>query len=199
MNCSPLKLLKIFSWKQKTQLLRNDSKSEITLSLGMKQVFPRNIQFLFHMCVPGISCWLFQGLPVTGMLVNRTLKSSLENNCWQLETMKTRIYQLCLLQHIVGPIPILRNSFPNIGQTWADQVPQENLGKRDFMITYRKPPSLKDMLVRAKTAQTRTTTHKGCTRPNTCKYCKKSCQSGKIKNLHNNKTLQYNDYGHLPE
>ena len=61
-------------------------------------------------------------------------------------------------------------------------------GKRDFMITYRKPPSLKDMLVRTKFAQPRTTTHKGCKRPNTCKYCKKISQSGKIKNLHNNKT-----------
>ena len=28
------------------------------------------------------------------------------------------------------PIPILRNSFPKIGHTWADQVPKENLGKR---------------------------------------------------------------------
>ena len=27
------------------------------------------------------------------------------------------------------------------------------LGKQDFMITYRKPPSLKDMLVRARIAQ----------------------------------------------
>ena len=60
-------------------------------------------------------------------------------------------------------------------------------GKKDFMITYRKPPSLKDMLVRAKIAQPRNTTYKGCKRPNTCKYCKKISQSGKIKNLHNNK------------
>ena len=55
------------------------------------------------------------------------------------------------------------------------------------MITYRKPPSLKDMLVRAKIAQLRTTTYKGCKRPNTCKYCKKISQSGRIKILHNNK------------
>ena len=55
------------------------------------------------------------------------------------------------------------------------------------MITYRKPPSLKDMLVRAKIAQPRMTTYKGCKRPNTSKYCKKISQSGKIKNLHNDK------------
>ena len=60
-------------------------------------------------------------------------------------------------------------------------------GKRDFMITYRKPPSLKDMLVRTKIAQPRSTTHKGCKRPNTCKYYKRISQSGKIKNPHNNK------------
>ena len=62
------------------------------------------------------------------------------------------------------------------------------LGKQDFMITYRKPPSLKDMLVRAKIAQPRTTTNKGCKRPNTCKYCKKKkkiSQSGRIKKLNN--------------
>ena len=66
---------------------------------------------------------------------------------------------------------------------------RREFGKRDFMITYRKTPSLKDMLVRAKISQPRTTTHnKGCKRPDTCKYCKKISQSGKIKNLHNNKT-----------
>ena len=61
-------------------------------------------------------------------------------------------------------------------------------GRKDFMITYRKLPSPKDMLVRAKIAQPRTTTYKGCKRPSACKYCKKISQSGKIKNLHNNKT-----------
>ena len=61
-------------------------------------------------------------------------------------------------------------------------------GKKDFMITYRKPPSLKDMLVRAKIAQPRNTTDKVYKRPNTCKYFKKISQSGKIKNLENNKT-----------
>ena len=62
------------------------------------------------------------------------------------------------------------------------------LGKQDFMITYRKPPSLKDMLVRAKITQPRTTTNKGCMRPNPCKYCKNISQSGRVKNLNNNKS-----------
>ena len=61
------------------------------------------------------------------------------------------------------------------------------LGKQDFMITYRNPPSLKDILVRAKIAQPRTLSNKGCKRPNTCTYCKKISQSGRIKNLNNNK------------
>ena len=62
------------------------------------------------------------------------------------------------------------------------------LGRQDIMMTYRKPPSLKDMLVRAKIPQHRSTTHKGCTRPKTCKYCTRISQSGKITNLNNNTT-----------
>ena len=73
------------------------------------------------------------------------------------------------------------------------------LGKQEFMITYRKPPPLKDILVRAKTAQPRITSNKGCNRPNTCEYCKKKIsQSGRIKNL-NNKILQHNYQWHLAE
>ena len=62
------------------------------------------------------------------------------------------------------------------------------LGQQDFIITYRKPPSLKDMLVRARIAQPTTTFIKGCNRQNTCKYCGKNFQSGKVKNLSSNKT-----------
>ena len=62
------------------------------------------------------------------------------------------------------------------------------LGRQDIMIKYRKPPSLKDMLVRAKIPQPKSITHKGCTRPNTCKYCTRISQSGKITNLNNNTT-----------
>ena len=62
------------------------------------------------------------------------------------------------------------------------------LGKHDFMITYRKPPSLKDMLVRARIAQPTTTFIEGCNRPSTCKYCIKISQWGRIKNLNNNKS-----------
>ena len=62
------------------------------------------------------------------------------------------------------------------------------LGRQDIMITYRKPPSFKDMLVRAKIPQPKSITLKGCTRPNTCKYCTRISQSGKITNLNNNTT-----------
>ena len=58
------------------------------------------------------------------------LMSSQGNNCWHQKRTKIRIYHLCLSQHTVGPIPTSRNSLPNIGLTWADQVPQENLGER---------------------------------------------------------------------
>ena len=47
------------------------------------------------------------------------------------------------------------------------------LSNQDIMVTYRKPPSLKDMLVRDKIQQPKTTTNKDCTRPNTCQYCTK--------------------------
>ena len=62
------------------------------------------------------------------------------------------------------------------------------MGKQDFMITYRKPPSFKDMLVRARITQPTTTLIKGCNRLKTCKYCVKISQSGRIKNLNNNKS-----------
>ena len=77
-----------------------------------------------------------------------------------------------------------------ISKHWAylgSSSATREFGKRDFMITYRKPPSLRDMLVRAKIAQPRSTTHKGCKRHHTCKCCKIISQSGKIKNPHNNK------------
>ena len=56
------------------------------------------------------------------------------------------------------------------------------------MITYRKPPSLKDMLVKARLTQPRQKTNKECKRPKTCKYCTKMSQLGRIKNSYNNKT-----------
>ena len=61
-------------------------------------------------------------------------------------------------------------------------------GKRNFMITYRKPPSLKDMLVKRKRFPSQEPLLTRVVRHNTCKYCKKISQSGKIKNLHNNKS-----------
>ena len=62
------------------------------------------------------------------------------------------------------------------------------LGRQDIMITYRKPPSLKDMLVSVRIPQPRSTTHKHCTRPKTYKYCTRISQSGKITNWNNNTT-----------
>ena len=62
-----------------------------------------------------------------------------------------------------------------------------DFGQRDFMVTYRKPPSLKDKLVRARITQPTYKATQGCKRPNSCKYCKKISQSGKIRNLLNNK------------
>ena len=62
------------------------------------------------------------------------------------------------------------------------------LGRQDFMITYRKPPSLKDMLIRAKITQPKNTTHKGCNRPKTWKYCAKNFPITENKNLNNNTT-----------
>ena len=56
------------------------------------------------------------------------------------------------------------------------------------MITYRNPSSFKDMLVRARVIQPTTTLNRGCNRPKTYKYCAKISQSGRIKNLNNNKS-----------
>ena len=63
------------------------------------------------------------------------------------------------------------------------------LGQQDFMITYRKPPSLKDMLVGVGIAQPTTTFIQGCKGQTLCKWCGKTIpQSGKVKNLSSNKT-----------
>ena len=77
-----------------------------------------------------------------------------------------------------------------ISRHWAylgRSSPTRDFEQRKFMVTYRRPPSLKDQLVRARITQpTHPATH-GCKRPNSCKYCKKISQSGKIKNTLNNK------------
>ena len=73
------------------------------------------------------------------------------------------------------------------------------LGTQDIMVTYRKPLSLKDMLVRAKIPQPKNTTSRGYAGTNTCQYCTRISQSGKITNLNNNTTLQYNHQRHMPE
>ena len=53
--------------------------------------------------------------------------------------------------------------------------------QRKFMVTFRRPPSLKGQLVRARITQPTHPATQGCKRPNSCKYCKKISQSGKIK------------------
>ena len=63
----------------------------------------------------------------------------------------------------------------------------KDFGQKQFMVTYRRPPSLKDQLVRARITQPTHSATQGCKRPNSCKYCKKISQSGKIKNALNNK------------
>ena len=67
---------------------------------------------------------------------------------------------------------IISNHWAYLGRSSATR----DLSKRDFMITYRKPPSLKDMLVKARLTQPRQKTNKKCKRPKS------------LKNLHNNKT-----------
>ena len=101
--------------------------------------------------------------------------------------MKTRIYHLCSSQHSRAN-PNFKELFSKHWAYLGRSSASREFGRKDFTITYRKPPSLKDMLVREKIVQPRTTTSKGCKRPNTCKYYKKIPQSGKIKNLHNNKS-----------
>ena len=106
----------------------------------------------------------------------------------QQKPMKTQIYHSCSLLHTVEPIQISRNFFSKHWSYLGRSSATRELGNQDFMITYRKPPSLKDMLVRAKIAQPTTTLIKGCNRLNTCKYCGTISQSGKVKNLNNNKS-----------
>ena len=55
------------------------------------------------------------------------------------------------------------------------------LGKQDFMITYRKPLSLKDMLVRAKIAQPRTTSIRVVIGPTPANIVYKSPNQGELK------------------
>ena len=62
---------------------------------------------------------------------------------------------------------IISNHWAYLGRCSATR----DLSKRDFMITYRKPPSLKDMLVKARLTQPRQKTNKECKRPKSCKYC----------------------------
>ena len=79
---------------------------------------------------------------------------------------------------------LLSKHWSYLGRSSANR----ELGRQDIMVIYRKPPSLKDMLVRAKIPQPKNTASKGCTRPSTCQYCTRISQLGKITNLNNNTT-----------
>ena len=57
------------------------------------------------------------------------------------------------------------------------------LGRQDFMITYRKPPSLKDMLVRAKIANLGLPPLRAVIDPIPANTVKKISQLGRIKNF----------------
>ena len=111
------------------------------------------------------------------------------NNCWpQLKKNEDKNIPHTFITTYSRANPnfteLFSKHWPYLGRwsaTWE-------LGKQDFMLTYRKPPSLKDMLIRAKIAQPRTTSSKGCNRPSTCKYCKKISKLGRIRNLNNNKS-----------
>ena len=109
------------------------------------------------------------------------------NYCPQQKPVKTQIYHLCSSLHTVSQSK-LRGTFSKHWSYLGRCSATRELGNQDFMITYRKLPSPKDMLVRARIAQPTTTFLKGCNRPNTCKYCGKISQSGKVKNLNSKKS-----------
>ena len=115
--------------------------------------------------------------------------------CWSI--IHLRGVQKAIIQYVLSTrfITTYNKTNPNlkeiISNHWAylgRSSATRDLSERDFMITYKKPPSLKDMLVKAKLTQPRHKTNKECKRPKSCKYCTKMSQSGKIKNLYNNKT-----------
>ena len=64
----------------------------------------------------------------------------------------------------------------------------KNLDKKHFIVSYRRPTSLKDMLVRVEIPQPSRHQSRGCNRPQTWKQCSRIPYSGVIEILHNNKT-----------
>ena len=63
-----------------------------------------------------------------------------------------------------------------------------SLEKQNFRNSYRKQPSIRDMLLRVKIQQPTHPQSKGCNSPHSCKYSSRVSQSGAIKNLLNMKT-----------
>ena len=95
---------------------------------------------------------------------------------------------LSLSTHTEGLTSILGEKlYPNIGPSKADEVPPGNWGNRTswsliIMITYMKPPSPKELLVKVKIPQP-SIQSKGFKRSRTCKYLCKISQLGIINNL----------------
>ena len=117
----------------------------------------------------------------------RPIRSPENDYCLTLQANMSLKHLLCSSQHTIVLIPTLGNSSRHWSYLGRSSATRE-LCNQDIMVTYRMPPSLKDMLVRAKIPQPKTETTKGCTRPNTCQYCTRLSQSGKITNLNNNTT-----------
>ena len=84
---------------------------------------------------------------------------------------------------------LFSKNWPYLGRSSATR----ELGKQDFMITSRKPHYLKDMLVRVKISQPRTTSNKGCNDPIPANIAKKNLPIRENKKPEQQQILQYNN------
>ena len=73
-----------------------------------------------------------------------------------------------------------------------------DFGQRDFMITYRKPPSLKDKLLRARITQPRKKTTKGCKETKCMQILQENFPIRENQKPTQQQELQYNDEWHMP-
>ena len=112
------------------------------------------------------------------MKTNRVIKEQLLT---PVENNQEKDIPLMFITSYSRANPNFKEHFPKDWPYLGRSSATRELGKQDFMITYRKPPSLKDMFVRAKITQPRIISNKGCNRPNTCKYCKKNLNQGELK------------------
>ena len=98
------------------------------------------------------------------------------------------MHHLCLLQHITVLIPTFGNWYLNIGLIWVGLVPPENWAGKTLWSHIESLPHLRTCWLGQRYHNLRVWLFKGCRRPNTCKYCTRISQSGKITNLNNNTT-----------